>query len=135
MNLIKLAVGINNINELRVRQALRYKKYNQNLHITRLFPKKHEIIKTKGSMFWVVNGYISARQKIIDLQRVEHDDGKNYCHIIFDKTIIETQVISHRPFQGWRYLRPEKAPRDLIVNESKNNNGKLYAILEELCII
>ncbi|MBT7077133.1 MAG: DUF1489 family protein, partial [Pelagibacterales bacterium] len=81
MNLIKLAVGITNINELIERQSLRYKKYNQNLHITRLFPKKYEIIKDKGSMFWIINGYISVRQKIIDFNKVKHDDGKFYCHI------------------------------------------------------
>ena len=135
MNLIKLAVGINNINDLREKQSIRYKKYNQNLHITRLFPKKYEMIKKNGSMFWVVNGYISVRQKIIDIKRIEHGDGKNYCHIIFDKVLVETQVISHRPFQGWRYLRPEKAPRELLLNETENNSGKLYAILQELCII
>ena len=42
MNLVKLAVGIKSVNELKVRQALRYKKHNKNLHITRLFPKKFE---------------------------------------------------------------------------------------------
>ena len=39
MNLIKLAVGIKSINELKVKQSLRLKQYNQNIHITRLFQK------------------------------------------------------------------------------------------------
>ena len=134
MHLIKLAVGIKNIDQLRDRQAVRYKKYKKNIHITRLHPKKHEIIKNKGSMFWIINGYISARQKIVDFEKVEHDDGKFYCHIILDKKLIHTQVISHRPFQGWRYLNDKKTPKDLSVNELKNN-GKLFKILEELCII
>jgi len=134
MNLIKLAVGITNINELIERQSLRYKKYNQNLHITRLFPKKYEIIKDKGSMFWIINGYISVRQKIIDFNKVKHDDGKFYCHIVLDKNLINTQIIRHKPFQGWRYLKDEKAPKDLAAKELINP-GKLYKALEELCII
>ena len=85
-------------------------------------------------MFWIINGYISARQKIVDFKKVEHDDGQFYCHIILDKNLIHTQVISHRPFQGWRYLNDKKTPKDLSVNELKNN-GKLFKILEELCII
>ena len=134
MNLLKLAVGIKNIGELRERQIFNSHKYKQNIHITRLYPKKYEMIKNQGSMFWIINGYISARQKIIDFHKVEHEDGKFYCHIILDKNIIDTQVTSHRPFQGWRYLINEKTPKDLAINE-KINTGKLYKRLEELCIL
>ena len=134
MNLLKLSVGIKNIDELRERQIFNVNKYKKNIHITRLYPKKYEIIKNEGSMFWIINGYISARQKIIDFNKVEHEDGKLYCHIILDKNIIDTQVISHRPFQGWRYLVNDKAPKDLAVNE-KINKGKLYKRLEDLCIL
>jgi len=134
MNLLKLAVGIKSIDELRERQIFNANKYKKNIHITRLYPQKHEIIKNQGSMFWIINGYISARQKIIDFNKVEHDDGKLYCHILLDKNIIDTQVISHRPFQGWRYLIDEKTPKDLAQNE-RINTGKLYSILEKLCIL
>ena len=134
MNLLKLAVGIKSIDELRERQIFNANKYKKNIHITRLYPKKYEIIKNEGSMFWIINGYISARQKIIDFNKVEHEDGKLYCHIILDKNIIDTQVISHRPFQGWRYLVNDKAPKDLAINE-KTNKGKLYKRLEDLCIL
>lgn len=134
MNLLKLSVGIKNIDELRERQIFNVNKYKKNIHITRLYPKKYEIIKNEGSMFWIINGYISARQKIIDFHKVEHEDGKFYCHIILDKNIIDTQVTSHRPFQGWRYLINEKTPKDLAINE-KINTGKLYKRLEELCIL
>jgi len=101
MNLVKLAVGIKSVNELKTRQTLRYKKHNKNIHITRLFPKKFESIKNKGSMFWVINGYISVRQKIVSLEKVKHEDGKNYCHILLHKDLIETRNIRHRAFQGW----------------------------------
>ena len=133
MNIVKLAVGIKSFNELRLKQVDRYKRYDQNVHITRLFPKSYEIVKNKGSIYWIINGYISARQKIIDLKKVKHEDGKNYCHIILDKELIETRTIKHRPFQGWRYLRPEKSPKDLA--NDQYSNSELFKILEELYLI
>jgi hypothetical protein len=134
MNLIKLAVGIKNTDDLRLRQELKRQKYGYNTHITRLFPKRHIEIKNGGSMYWVINGFISARQKIKDIKKVEHDDGIKYCHIILDLKLIDTQVIRYRPFQGWRYLTVEKAPKDLSIN-NKEISGELIKILKELCII
>ena len=100
MNLKKLAVGVKNLEDLKIKQDLRYKKFNENVHITRLFPKKYEMIKDAGSMYWVINGYISVRQKIIDIKKIEHEDGLKYCHLILDNALIETQAVKQRPFQG-----------------------------------
>lgn len=133
MNIVKLAVGINSIQDLKSRQEVKRKQYGNNTHITRLFPKKHSELKNSGSMYWVINGFISVRQEIIDIKKVEHDDGVNYCHIILDKELFETQVIRMRPFQGWRYLSKEKTPQDL--SDKKEINGELVKILKELCII
>ena len=133
MHLVKLAVGISTINDLKVKQSFRFKAHNQNIHITRLFPKKFEIVKNKASMYWVINGHISVRQIIIDLKKVKHDDGKNYCHIILDKELTETRKMRYRPFQGWRYLSPEKCPKDLAIG--KYGHSELYKILEDLCIV
>ena len=134
MNLKKLAVGVKNLEDLKIKQDLRYKKFNENVHITRLFPKKYEMIKDEGSMYWVINGYISVRQKIIDIKKIEHEDGLKYCHLILDNALIETQAVKQRPFQGWRYLHPERTPMDLNINR-KNASSELYRILEDLCII
>ncbi len=133
MNLVKLAVGISTINDLKVKQSLRFKTHNQNIHITRLFPKKFEIVRKKASMYWVINGYISVRQIIIDLKKVKHDDGKNYCHIILDQELTETRKMRYRPFQGWRYLSSERCPKDLA--KGKYEDSDLYKTLEDLCIV
>tara|TARA_Y100001954_G_C15568846_1_gene482464 strand:- start:227 stop:631 length:405 start_codon:yes stop_codon:yes gene_type:complete len=134
MNLLKLAVGIKSFNELKLKQSIRFKQHNQIIHITRLFPKKFELIKNRGSMYWIINGYISVRQKIINLEKVKHEDGKNYCHIILDQRLVETRQIRYRAFQGWRYLRPENTPED-IQGEKYKSNSQLYKILEDLCLI
>ena len=134
MNLLKLAVGIKSFNELKLKQSIRFKQHNKIIHITRLFPKKFELIKNRGSMYWIINGYISVRQKIINFEKVKHEDGKNYCHIILDQRLVETRQIRYRAFQGWRYLRPEKTPEDIQGGKYKSNS-QLYKILEDLCLI
>tara|TARA_B100000686_G_C16276986_1_gene706864 strand:+ start:86 stop:490 length:405 start_codon:yes stop_codon:yes gene_type:complete len=134
MNLVKLAVGIKSAEDLKKKQLLKYKKYNENVHITRLFPKKFEIINNQSSMYWVINGHITVRQKILDLRKVQHNDGRNYCYIVLDKKLIETKNIRHRAFQGWRYLRPENSPNDIIVKKSGAKNH-IYEILEDLYLI
>ena len=134
MNLLKLAVGIKSFNELKLKQSIRFKQHNKIIHITRLFPKKFELIKNRGSMYWIINGYISVRQKIINLEKVKHEDGKNYCHIILDQRLVETRQIRYRAFQGWRYLRPENTPEDIQGGKYKSNS-QLYKILEDLCLI
>ena len=85
MNIVKLAVGINSISELRSKQEFKRKKYGNNNHITRLFPKKHIEIKNGGSMFWVINGFISARQEIKDIKKVEiKEDRSVKLSLLFD---------------------------------------------------
>ena len=122
MNLLKLAVGIKSIDELRERQIFNANKYKKNIHITRLYPQKHEIIKNQGSMFWIINGYISARQKIIDFNKVEHDDGKLYCHILLDKNIIVyllCKVMRNRSLMSFSVDTIDKMYNDEKVNYFK----------------
>ena len=59
MNIIKLAVGINSVEDLKDRQELKRQKYGNNTHITRLFPKKYLEVKNNGSMYWVCLLYTS----------------------------------------------------------------------------
>ena len=45
--------------------------------------------------------------------RAERDDnGRRYCLIEVDGTLVPTLFRACRPFQGWRYLMPENAPPD-----------------------
>ena len=40
-------------------------------------------------------------------------DGITRCALVLDPEIHRTESVPKRPFQGWRYLKPEDAPRDL----------------------
>jgi hypothetical protein len=56
---------------------------------------------------------ILARQRILGLERVEGSDGIARCALVLDAEVIRTNPAPRRPFQGWRYLDPADAPRDL----------------------
>ncbi len=65
-----------------------------------------------GSLYWVMKGFVLARQRIIGLEDIKTDNGLK-CMIKMDKEIHLTESQPRRAFQGWRYLEDSDAPRDL----------------------
>jgi hypothetical protein len=94
---------------------MRRKAWPDNMprHITRMWPKREAEILNGGSLFWVFKGVILARQVITDLQERRGEDGILRCALVLNPEIIRTEAAPRRPFQGWRYLPVEDAPRDL----------------------
>ena len=114
VNLVKLCVGAETINDLTDRQDnLNRKDKNRRTHVTRMWPKRGDEILNGGSLFWVIKGFIQARQKIIGLEEVFGQDNIRRCSIVLDPEIFLTTSVKKRPFQGWRYLNPADAPPDL----------------------
>ena len=70
-----------------------------------------------GSIYWVVKRAIRFRQRIIDIRKVDDDEGRALCELHFDPEIVQTYAQPKRPFQGWRYLKAADAPRDLKSGE------------------
>ena len=66
-----------------------------------------------GSIYWVIKGFIQARQRILRLDEVTGSDGIRRCAIVLDPEVIRTASAARRPFQGWRYLETLNAPVDL----------------------
>ncbi|MNL58053.1 hypothetical protein D3C87_1816590 [compost metagenome] len=56
---------------------------------------------------------MQARQKLLDIRSFKGDDGITRCDLILGPEVIETSPAPKRPFQGWRYLKDNEAPRDL----------------------
>ena len=81
-------------------------------HVTRMTPKQRETLLAGGSLYWVIKGEILARQRLMDLRAVQNEAGHAACAFVLDPALIETLPQPRRPFQGWRYLRPEDAPPD-----------------------
>jgi hypothetical protein len=117
VHLVKLCVGIDSIAELvRYREELagkhRRRKYLEDSHWTRSFPRRAEEVLDGGSLYWVIRGQICVRHRILRLDEVEDEAGRPFCAIVYDPTVIVTEFRPRRAFQGWRYLETEDAPPD-----------------------
>ncbi|MEZ5751894.1 MAG: DUF1489 domain-containing protein [Paracoccaceae bacterium] len=115
VHLIKLCVGADAVSDLEDWQATPAARGPDGLprHITRMWPKRDTEVLEGGSLYWVFRGQVLARQRILRLDAVQGGDGINRCAIVLDPDVIRTEPAPRRPFQGWRYLSPEDAPRDL----------------------
>ncbi|NVO54319.1 DUF1489 domain-containing protein [Rhodobacteraceae bacterium B1Z28] len=115
VNLIKLSVGSESVDTLMEWQDSRKPLYEDGLprHVTRMWPKREAEILCGGSIYWVIKGVVQCRQRILRLDEVRGEDGIRRCAIVLDPDVHRTQNALKRPFQGWRYLKPEDTPADL----------------------
>lgn len=130
VNLVKLCVGAEAVEDLVAWQKMRSggdPDYEPR-HVTRMWPKREEELLNGGSLYWVFKGVILARQPVIRLDEVIGDDGIRRCGLVLDREVIRTNAAPRRPFQGWRYLKPEDAPRDLP--KSREGESELPRELE-----
>lgn len=115
IHLVKLSVGTENVEDLLAWHSTPRAQTADGLprHVTRMWPKREAEILAGGSIYWVIKGEIRARQRVLRLDEVIGQDGIRRCAIVLDPEIHRTEAALRRPFQGWRYLKPEDAPRDL----------------------
>ena len=114
LHLLKMAVGIDDIEDLRRVRAARRAERGGSWVYTRNRPRRAEEVLAGGSIYWVIRGQVRVRQRVTGF-RVEHDDnGRGYCLIEVDETLCPTLWRPWRPFQGWRYLTPAEAPPDRL---------------------
>ena len=119
LHMIKLCVGADSIDDLRQWVAQRALSavsaglQPQSSHVTRMVPKRVEELLDGGSLYWIIKGQVAARQKFLDIKSFTDEQGINRCELVLGPEVIETAPAPRRPFQGWRYLEPDAAPRDL----------------------
>lgn len=118
VNLIKLCVGAESVEDLLAWQASRYGD-GPAMHVTRMWPKRAEEILDGGSLYWVFKGVVLARQRIIGLDPREGEDGVARCAIMLEREVHRTEAMPRRPFQGWRYLAPADSPADLVAGRER----------------
>jgi hypothetical protein len=135
LHLIKLCVGVDTLQELaewqkgRLAELKKKKQPLELVHKTRQTPKRAEELLDGGSLYWVIKGQIAARQRLIDLRPVAKN-GIPHCGIVYEPKLVATARRSHRPFQGWRYLKATDAPPD--VRDMKGGKGLPEALKVEL---
>ena len=113
LHLIKLCVGVSELKEFEEWRREEQRARRPMQHVTRMFPKRSAEILKGGSIYWVIRGLISVRQRILKLEPITGRDGIQRCRIVFDPAYILVRPTPHRAFQGWRYLKPADAPPDL----------------------
>lgn len=113
LNILKLCVGVSEIDELE--SWIKDCKAGRDTldHVTRMFPKRKDEILPGGSLYWVIRGMILCRQAIAALEPITGADGIERCRIVFKPQIIPVRPVPKRAFQGWRYLEESDAPPDL----------------------
>ena len=114
-HLIKLCVGAEAVEDLLDWQCDPRAKGPDGLPrcVTRMWPKRADEVLNGGSLYWVFKGLVLCRQRILRLDEVDRGDGITRCALVLDPTAVRVAATPKRPFQGWRYLPPEDAPRDL----------------------
>ena len=139
INLIKLSVGSESVDSLDHWQRSAAARGQDNLprHVTRMWPRRESEILDGGSIYWVIGGMVSCRQRILRLDEIIGSDGIRRCAIVLDPNLVRVAAAPRRPFQGWRYLRPEDSPPDLQASEAGKEAlpSELDAALAELGVL
>lgn len=122
LHMIKLSVGTESVDGLAEWQSGRMAERvalgidPRPRHITRMTPRRGDELLPGGSIYWVIQGRIQARQPLAALDPVTGQDGIKRCALILEPVLYRTEHRPKRPFQGWRYLKVEDAPADTDVN-------------------
>lgn len=113
LHMIKLSVGTEDIADLERWQAQRLRQEGRIYHRTRMAPKRAAEILPGGSIYWVIKGLVLCRQRLTGFEKALDEEGRALTLLLLDAALVATVPTPHRAFQGWRYLDPARAPRDL----------------------
>lgn len=131
LHLVKIAVGAPSVEGLEARQKAWHVKDDGGRTVfrvrTRQTPKREPELMDGGSLYWIVKGFISARQDIWAFEPTVMD-GRNTLLIHLNPQIVKTQLMPRGPHQGWRYLKPEDAPGDLIAGQPNSGLSGIAAM-------
>jgi len=139
LHLIKLSVGSDSIESLAAWQQGARARGSDGLprHVTRMWPRRAAELLDGGSVYWVVQGFVQCRQRLVRFDEVTGSDGIRRCAFVLDPRIVPTTTARRRPFQGWRYLKPADAPADLPAGRRSEEElpPGLSAALAEIGVI
>lgn len=115
VHILKLCVGVDSVEDLIAWHRSNPSSFpsGERRHVTRMWPRRETEVLAGGSLYWVIKGVILCRQRIVRLDKVTGADGIVRCGIVMEAEVVRTEAAPRRPFQGWRYLDPKDAPRDL----------------------
>ena len=123
INLLKPALRVEDIHDFAQRQKNFLMRHEDGQILfpvwTSRRPARVDDLLNGGSVYWIIKKHIACRQEIMDFvelppeKKNEEGTEKPAYLILCDPKLICTENIPKRPFQGWRYLDPKDAPKDL----------------------
>lgn len=118
LHLLKLCVGVDSVGDLEnwIRHKLKAQRKGaprEHVHTTRMMPKRTAELLAGGSLYWVIRGEISCRQRLLAVRPVADGDDVRRCALALEPAVTLVEPRPYRAFQGWRYLAAKDAPRDL----------------------
>ena len=119
VHIVKLCVGVDSIEHLARFQESRRAQFEalglpvEHVHRTRNRPRRDGEVLDGGSLYWIIKGFIRARQAIIRLDHLHDDEGGKRCGFVLGPDLVRTELYARRPHQGWRYLEAKDAAPDL----------------------
>ena len=140
LHLLKLCVGVDSVRDLEdwiaARLALAALKNHvpEQIHTTRMAPKRAQELLDGGSLYWVVKGQVAARQKLLAIRPFTDPQGIGRCDLVLEPVVVPLRPRPCRPFQGWRYMKASEAPEDFArgIGESPDMPDTLRRELREL---
>lgn len=119
LHLLKLCVGAESIEDLEGWIAERLEAQRaagqapEQKHTTRMVPTRAAELIDGGSLYWVIKGFVAARQQFVAIRPFTDEGGIGRCHLVLVPTVVPVDPRPCRPFQGWRYLPHDAIPQDL----------------------
>ena len=124
LNLIKLAVGIEDLDHLERRQRQTCNAAGNYRHRTRMTPKREAELLDGGAMYWVIRGLILVRQPILSLGQGKDEHGKPLCVIELAPRQILVCPRAQRPCAAtWQNTPKRKSKSRTWANISPNSLG------------
>ena len=85
----------------------------------RTTPTRTQEILDGGSIYWVIKGYVCARQRILGIETRMDGEGRKRCFLRLNSKLVPTVLHPCKPRRGWRYLAPSDAPADLSLAKNQ----------------
>src|SRR5476651_2512095 len=101
IHLIKLSVGPETLSDLAAWQAQRLREMKRNrqkpelMHVTRNTPRRAEELLDGGSIYWVIKGWVCARQKLLELRPLVRG-GIPHCGLVYDRELVRVKLQPRR---------------------------------------
>jgi len=121
LNMVKLCVGVSEIQQLADYQKRRLRDNQRIFHVTRMVPRRQKELLDGGSLYWVMRGKILVRQILTNIEEFTDPEGIRRCRLMLGTELVPVRPTPRRAFQGWRYFKQEDAPPDLTKAERQGD--------------